>query len=173
VQNRIIRHRASLRQILRGGGIRVTSGDIRVTNNSKSNILGNRPTTTISSTSVVNPISVFVPKDSNDAEVFCYFVGSSGDPKISISDDGTTTNFVRSGSSQSGTQLSLGSYARYVIHASSTADKTVYITLTYNSGSTSFGNYFQGPGAPEFLSAHFYTGTTAAGIVIGDAAIFQ
>jgi hypothetical protein len=113
---------------------------------------------------------VTVPTGGDDADIFCYFKGSGGNPLISIIDNGTTTNYSRSGSSWSGNHLSDGNYARYVVHAG-TNDKTVLVLLTYD-GSYSFSNHYLGPGANEYFSGTYLTGSTYAGIVIGDYIIF-
>ncbi|HZK77182.1 MAG TPA: hypothetical protein VFD13_09760 [Candidatus Kapabacteria bacterium] len=120
---------------------------------------------------VGTPIQVNLTAGGNDAEVICFFAGTGGDPEISIADGGTTTNYVRQGSSLSGTHIPTGGFANYVIHADPSLPKTVYITVTY-TGSTSFTNLYDGPGMGAYISTMYETSGTMASLSIGDASIF-
>jgi hypothetical protein len=120
---------------------------------------------------VSTPIPLFVPAGADDADIFCFFVGSGGDPIISIADGSTTTNYVRFGSMSSGMQIPAGGFARYVVHADPSSDKTVYVTVTY-TGSTSFTNLYAGPGNGAFVSVMYNASGTLASVTVGDTSIF-
>ena len=96
VVNQII-HQALLRQILRGG---VNTNHSQIfgpdsKGNSKSgNTLGTNPTTVVVGPCITpsDTIKIEVPHGGNSAAIICYFTGTGGDPKISITDGTTTQN---------------------------------------------------------------------------------
>jgi hypothetical protein len=163
-------------QISRGGVTNLNSsklfGPITKGNQKSGSTLGTTPTTVVEAPSeTYDTIKVTVPHAGNSAGIICHFTGSGGDPQITITNGTITQNYVRSGSSRIGTQISSGGYAVYEITSDPTIDKTFYVTLTFTPG-INFSNLYAGPGNGSFLSTVYTTSSTSAGVTVVDNGIF-